>query len=125
MPKWDSDLVTSYILRSGVVVSIFFIIAGLALVVIRNGAAGYDLQQIASLNSTTVTSSMINLSDLFSGVAGFDGLYFIAFGLWVLIFTPVSVVAVSLVEFANQKNLKYVVMSLYVLSILLISIFVL
>jgi len=125
LPKWDSDLVTSYILRSGVVVSIFFIIAGLALVVIRNGAAGYDLQQIASLNSTTVTSSMINLSDLFSGVAGFDGLYFIAFGLWVLIFTPVSVVAVSLVEFANQKNLKYVVMSLYVLSILLISIFVL
>ena len=125
MPKWDSDLVTSYILRAGVVISIFFIIAGLALVVVRNGAAGYDLQQITSLNSTTVTSSMINLSDLFSGVAGFDGLYFIAFGLWVLIFTPVSVVAVSLVEFANQRNLRYVVMSLYVLSILLISRFVL
>lgn len=125
MPKWDSDLVTSYILRAGVVVSIFFIVAGLALIVVRNGADGYDLQQITSLNSTTVTSSMINLSDLFSGVAGFDGLYFIAFGLWVLIFTPVSVVAVSLVEFANQRNLKYVVMSLYVLSILLIAIFVL
>lgn len=42
-------------------------------------------------------------------------MYFISLGLWVLIFTPITVVVIATVYFAREKNYLYVGMSVVVL----------
>ncbi|MCL5730774.1 MAG: DUF1634 domain-containing protein [Candidatus Thermoplasmatota archaeon] len=125
MKDWDRDHVTSIILRVGVIGSLFFIIFGLVLLFVKGHADGYSLSQISTITSNKVTSGVLNLGDIISGSIALNPLYLIALGLWILIFTPVSVVFVALIEFIQEKNYSYVLMSLYVLCILLIAIIVL
>jgi uncharacterized membrane protein len=44
-----------------------------------------------------------------------DGIYFIALGLWTLIFTSISVVIVRLLWFAIDRDRKFVIITLLVL----------
>ncbi len=116
MKSFDQEGVTSLILKSGVVVSLFLILFGTILIFTVRHADHLTLSQIADIYSTTIiNSSQIGLGDLLSGSLSLDGIYLISLGLWVLIFTPISVVFVGLIDFELQKNYRYVIMSLIVL----------
>ncbi len=116
MKSFDQEGVTSLILKSGVVVSLFLILLGTILIFTVRHADHLTLSQIADIYSTTIiNSSQIGLGDLLSGSLSLDGIYLISLGLWVLIFTPISVVFVGLIDFELQKNYRYVIMSLIVL----------
>jgi uncharacterized membrane protein len=123
MKDFDRDLVISYSLRTGVLLSISLIIIGVLTIFLRGGAEGYTLSQIASYHST-LDSSLIPLSRLPYGISHLDGVYFIALGLWVLIFTPVLVIFVGLTSFIIRKNWLYVGMSIFVLINIFFAMFI-
>ncbi len=115
MPKQiDLDIVTSYTLRTGVVLSLLLIVSGVILLFIRNGGMGYSLNYLAHYTQT-LSSSGIPLSQIPQGIASFDGIYYITLGLWVLIFTPITVVFIAIIDFLREKNRLYVAMSIIVL----------
>lgn len=120
MRDFDRDLVISYFLRTGVLVSIFLIFFGIILLFLKGGSEGYSLSEIASYHSV-LNSSLIPLARIPSGIRSLDGLYFIALGLWVLIFTPITVVVISLISFVIRSNWLYVVLSGVVLFNLFFS----
>ncbi len=110
------DTIISWALKIGVVVSLCLIVAGTMIVFIHNGSNGFSLNTLSNMDSNTaVNSSEIHLLDIASGVASLSGMYIIALGLWVLIFTPISVVAISFVNFTYGKNRLYMFMSAIVL----------
>lgn len=112
--KRDLDIITSYILRIGVISSIILILSGVVLLFVRNGGMGYSLSYLSHF-SNTLDSSGISLSKIPQGLAALDGIYFITLGLWVLIFTPVTVIFTAIVDFLSEKNKLYVIMSVIVL----------
>ncbi len=121
---YDQSTVTSYILRTGVYVSLIMLVAGVFLLFVRGGGDSYTLQQIASFNAeSNVNSKILFPSDFFSGLVSLDGLYYISVALWVLIFTPVTVLIDALITYIHQKNRLYVILNSIVLFNLLIAIF--
>ncbi len=112
--KVDLDIITSYVLRTGVVASLVLIVSGVILLFVRNGGMGYSLSYLAHF-SQTLGSDRIPLSQLPQGIASLDGVYYVTLGLWILIFTPISVVFIAILDFIKEKNRLYVIMSLIVL----------
>ncbi len=112
--KFDRDLLISHALRIGVFASMAFIITGVALLFIKNGGNGYDLAQIANYHST-LNSKLILLGHIPEGLMSLDGVYFIATGLWILVFTPISTVVIAFLSFYLTKNKLYIVLSAIVL----------
>ncbi|MCL4438517.1 MAG: DUF1634 domain-containing protein [Candidatus Thermoplasmatota archaeon] len=110
----DIDSITSLILRVGVLSSLSLIIVGVILLFIRGSADGVSISQIASFHST-FNSSYLNPTHIVQGLIAVDPLYFITLGLWVLIFTPITVVFTSMVTFITAGNRLYIAMSLIVL----------
>lgn len=128
MDKDNEDLtkVISITLRTAVVVSMFFIVSGVVLMMIKGGGDGYTLAQISSYNTTaptTLRSNLVPLSNIPSGIMNLDGIYFISLGLWVLIFTPVIVLISAVIDFVVSKNYLYVLLSAIVLANLTVAIF--
>ncbi len=121
MSKYEFNDILSVVLRLGVVISIILLATGVALIFMMHGADGYSIDQIASYGTGTgassfsLNSSSLPLTGLLNGVIHLNGLYFISLGLWVLIFTPISIVLISLAEFAYLKNRLYVALSIIVL----------
>lgn len=110
----DIDSITSLILRVGVLSSLSLIIVGVILLFIKGSADGVSISQIASFHST-FNSSYLNPTHIVQGLIAVDPLYFITLGLWVLIFTPITVVFTSMVTFITAGNRLYIAMSLIVL----------
>lgn len=110
----DLDLITSYTLKTGVIISLFFIVVGTILLFVRNGGMNHNLSYISDFQNN-FSSEFIPIDGIPAGLASLDGIYYIATGLWVLIFTPISVVFISILDFLKDKNRLYVVMSIIVL----------
>lgn len=110
----DLDIVTSYTLKIGVVTSILLILTGIILLFTRNGGMGYSLSYLSNYTST-LSSSGIDLSGIPQGIFSLDGIYYITLGLWILIFTPISVVVIAIIDFFREKNRLYLIMSIIVL----------
>ncbi len=118
MSNYEFNDLLSLILRLGVLISLALLVVGVALIFVMHGAGGYSIEQIANYNTSsgpTLNSSALPLSGILTGLVHFNGLYYIALGLWVLIFTPISIVIVALAEFAYLKNRLYIVLSVIVL----------
>jgi uncharacterized membrane protein len=118
MRDFDDTMVVSHFLRAGAILSLTFIAAGVILLFVRNGGDGYTLAQITNYSYSqlyNIDSKNMPLSMILPGIFNLDGIYFIALGLWLLIFTSVSVVVVRLVWFSQQKDIKFVIMTLIVL----------
>ncbi|WP_297215300.1 DUF1634 domain-containing protein [Thermoplasma sp.] len=114
--RFDRDLAISYALRVGVSISMFFIIFGVLLIFIKNGGSGFTLAQIASYNpQLKVNSRYIYLGLIPEGLVHLDGIFFIATGLWVLVFTPITSVIIALISFLLTKNRLYIALSIIVL----------
>lgn len=118
MKNFDDTLVISYFLRIGSILSLIFIISGVILLFVKRGGDGFTLQQIASYSyslSHGIDSKNIPTTSIIQGLIHLDGVYFIAMGLWILIFTSISVVVVRLVWFAVGGDKKFVIFTIVVL----------
>jgi uncharacterized membrane protein len=126
MPKLEQSDITSLILKAGVLVSVSLTIIGVILLFIKGGGDGYSLSYVANYHnpSATVDSKILFPGDFLKGLIGLDGLFFISVGLWVLIFTPVTVLIDALITFAHERNKLYTLLDAIVLFNLLLAIFV-
>ncbi len=128
-----SDKLTSlvsWILKIAVFLSIGLVTIGSIMMFIFNGADGYTISQIQSYNSKiNLTSHAFSPVLIPSGLVALNPIAFISLGLWVLIFTPVTVLFSSLVDYIYTKNKLYVILTFIVLfnlftAILIIPAFV-
>ncbi len=118
MKNFDDTMVVSHFLRGGSILSVMFIILGIIILFVKREGDGFTLQQIASYSYSLthgIDSKNFPTSDIIQGVFRLDGIYFVALGLWLLIFTSISVVVVRLVWFAANKDKKFVIITLVVL----------
>ncbi|MCL4453992.1 DUF1634 domain-containing protein [Ferroplasma sp.] len=118
MRNHDDEVIISYFLRAGVLISVSFIIVGVIILFAKNGGDGFTLSQMSSYNYALahgIDSRSVSLNKILSGLSAIDGLYFITVGLWVLIFTPITVVFIGWISFLDDKNYLYVGMASIVL----------
>jgi len=106
-------------LRYGVLTSIAFILAGLALLLARGGAADV-LGTNSPLNTSTISPAAVA-----SGLTSLDPLSMILLGLMSLIVTPILRVALGIASFARERDWLYVLITSIVFVNLMIAIFVL
>jgi uncharacterized membrane protein len=121
-PKPDMNVVISNLLKYGVIISTAFVVLGLAMIFVKNPPAFPTT--VEQLTSTNFGKTTLDVGVLFSGVAAANPIYVIQLGLIVLLATPVLRVVASVILFAAEKDRTYVVITLIVLGVLLISIFV-
>lgn len=116
--------IVSEILKYAVLLSLIFIVVGVGLLFAHSGGDGVSIQDISNYkNVSSFNSSSFNPSEMFSGIIHLDGIGFISFGLWVLIFTPVTVLFASLVEYLYVRNHLYILLTFIVLFNLFVAIF--
>jgi len=103
--------VISWILQGGVIASSALIVLGLCLLPTRPG--GLEVHRVLAFPRT--------LADIWAGLLILRPQAIIVLGLLLLIATPVVRVAVSVVAFALERDRGYVVITLVVLAILILS----
>lgn len=92
---------------------------------IKGTADSYTLAQLANFDSpSTLNSSLLPFSGLPAGLLSLDGAYYITLGLWTLLLTPVTVVAILAGFFLKEKNPLYLLLSIVVLIDVAIAILV-
>ncbi len=126
MSRVDEIFVLRFILLAGMFLTIAFFVLGIILLFLNNGGDGYTLAQIASIRSTTDTihSSMLLPSHFWKGLVTLDGAYYIAVGLWIMIFTPVAIVVTNLMAYLYAKNFLCALLGALILIIMFIAIIV-
>ncbi|HLZ21502.1 MAG TPA: DUF1634 domain-containing protein [Ktedonobacterales bacterium] len=109
----QAELVISYVLRIGVLLSALIILVGVV--------SFYHSYFTASGHAVNTAAFPHTLGGVGAGLAHGDSLAIIMFGLLVLLMTPVARVVVSIVAFALERDWRYVVITSIVLCILIIS----
>lgn len=120
MSKYEINDILSLVLRLGVVICLILLLTGVILIFVTGGGGGYTVEQITNYNTSgsnsfSLNSSSIPLSGIVNGLVHLNGIYYITLGLWVLIFTPISIVVLALFEFLIQKNKLYIILTVIVL----------
>jgi uncharacterized membrane protein YfcA/uncharacterized membrane protein len=108
-----TNTIIGWILQGGVMLSAALILLGLILFPFRPG--GFSTARLLAFPQT--------LGEVWAGLLILRPQAVITLGLLLLIATPVVRVAVSVVAFALERDRRYVVITLAVLAILMISIF--
>lgn len=114
------EIAISHLLRIGVTTSMVIILAGLVLMFVHHPSylrAGSDLQRLTSPGAAFPHT----LHDVARGLRTYRGQAVIAVGLMVLIATPIMRVAASIIAFAVERDLVYVLITSLVLAVLLAS----
>ena len=109
-------VVIGYTLRIGVVTAAMIVLIGGVLYLVQNHstAVHYDAFHAASKHSD-------NLSGIVRNVRAWNSYGIIQLGLLVLIATPIMRVMFSVIAFALERDIVYVVVTLVVLGVLLYS----
>jgi uncharacterized membrane protein len=107
------ELWISRVLLGGVVLAAAIILAGLALFLVK-GTAGESLSDLVDQQKAAV-----DFGSILRGIGGADGKSLIQLGLFVLILTPISRVAMSLFFFLRERDRVFVAITAVVLCILL------
>ncbi len=115
----DFEDIIGYALRIGVIISAIFLVAGLLLFFVEKNPA-HIANELLYSNSSTV-----NVYRLPAKLSSFNLIYFIYFGLIVLIATPVIRVAIGILQFVHERNRIYVIITVIVFFNLMMAIFVL
>ncbi len=103
--------IISWILQGGVILSSALIVLGLCLLPTRPG--GLSVHRVLTFPRT--------FAEVWDGLLILRPQSIIVIGLVLLIATPVIRVAVSVIAFALERNYRYVVITLVVLAILVLS----
>jgi uncharacterized membrane protein len=114
-PPRGVEVAVSLVLRVGVVLSAAIICLGLALLVAR-GIISNEIRIDAAIPYPR------DLGALLAGILALDPASVMSLGLVVLIATPFTRVAVSIVAFALERDWRYVVVTALVLTILIAGI---
>jgi uncharacterized membrane protein len=114
------ELLISAVLRAGVAASLALVLCGAILGFVRHPEW---LRQPAALKALTSTEAVFphTLGQVFAGVAAGHGLAIAALGLLLLVVTPVLRVAISVLAFLYQRDWAFVVITIAVLLLLLLS----
>ena len=112
----DISLLIGRVLRAGTVVSISIVFFGGLFYLYRHGTSTADYS-----NFKGVPVFVRNAPGLFAGALHFKGQAIIQLGIVLLIATPILRVVFSALGFALEKDYMYVVISLLVLFVILIS----
>ena len=115
------ELLVSYLLRGGVVLSMVFLLAGIVALFIHHGPD--ELSKPNALPALIGPGATFphTVTGVIRGFDGFSGRAVLAAGLLILIATPVLRVVVSILGFAHQRDWTYVALTTFVLLILLVS----
>jgi len=114
------EIVISWVLRVGVVTSLAIVVAGLVLVFVHHPdylSSSAGMQKLIQPGAVFPNT----LSSVSQGVLHTRGEAIIAIGLLLLILTPVTRVAVSILAFLYQRDHLFTFITLTVLIILLMS----
>ncbi len=122
---FPTEEIISWILRVGVSASALLILAGVLLLLVT-GSTGYtgsvsDLAGLVQYNQNRLAAFPTTPGDVLLGLAQFKSYAFIALGLLLLIATPVIRVAASVVIFLLERDYAYVLITLVVLVVLVVS----
>lgn len=124
---FDLELIISWLLRTGVLLSAGLILSGLLLLLVkRHSEYPVDVHSVTPLikyHSETTAWFPTSIGSVFSGVAKAEPFALIMLGLLLLILTPMLRVAVSVVTFLLEKDRAFVWITLFVLGVLLASLF--
>ncbi|MGD1000537.1 MAG: DUF1634 domain-containing protein [Candidatus Brocadiia bacterium] len=114
------EIVISWVLRVGVVTSLAVVLVGLVLIFVHHPEL---LTSTTRLQDLTQRGAVFphTLSEVFQGALRTRGEAIVAVGLLLLILTPVTRVAVSILAFVYQRDRAYTFITLTVLIILLMS----
>jgi uncharacterized membrane protein len=104
------EIAISRVLRLGAMLSTAIMIAGVLLLVIRGKAGG------------TAGVHFVRLRDLLPQLARLNPEAVTELGILLLLMTPVARIVISVIGFAMERDLKYVLISLGVLAVVLFSI---
>jgi len=111
------DLIIGNLLRVAVLVSAVFVAAGAVIYLRRHGLEMPDYGVFAG-----VPKNLHGLKEIMEAAWQIRSVGIIQLGLLLLIFTPVARVAFSVFAFLKQRDYMYVVFTLIVLTVLLLSI---
>lgn len=100
----------SLVLRYGALISTIVMAVGVILSLFRKPAAPF------------VSYHSIHPEVLFAGIARLDPLAITELGVLLLLLTPLARIVVAVITFALERELKYVLISLGVLAVVLLSI---
>jgi uncharacterized membrane protein len=109
IPEETSERVIAGVLRYGSLISTLTMALGLGLMLVRGPAVSLPVYH------------RIRLSLLVSGLIRFDPAALTELGILLLLFTPVFRIIVAVVTFALERDAKYVLISLSVLVVVLLS----
>ena len=113
-PARTPELMVSVVLRTGVILSAAVIVIGLILLA-YHGMAGLQGGIATAFNFPHTFGAVL------AGVVKLDPVSVISLGLLLMIITPVTRVAVSIVAFAMERDWRYVGITTLVLLVLLVS----
>lgn len=113
------EIVIGYTLRIGVTASALLVLAGGILYLAQNTHAMPDYSAFRADSTYSRT-----LSGIFENALALHSYGIIQLGLLVLVATPVLRVIFSVIAFALERDLLYVAATLFVLGVLLYSLFV-
>ena len=115
-----TEIIISTLLRTGVVLSLLTILAGVVLMFAHHPdylRSSADLNRLAAPGAAFPHS----LAEVARGLRDFRGQSIVVVGLLVLIATPIFRVAVTVVLFAIERDRIYVLITAAVLFVLLLS----
>ncbi|MCE5328464.1 MAG: DUF1634 domain-containing protein [Planctomycetaceae bacterium] len=114
------EIFLSYLLRTGVALSMMLVLTGVVLLFVRHPD---DLSQARNLPGLVAPGAEFphTVGQVIRQFDGVSGRAVASLGLLVLIATPVLRVAVSVVAFALERDWTYVALTMLVLILLLLS----
>jgi uncharacterized membrane protein len=111
------DLIIGNLLRIAVIVSAIFVFAGAVIYLWRHGLEMPDFGVFSG-----VPKNLRGLKEIMDSAWRIRSVGIIQLGLLLLIFTPVARVAFSVIAFLLERDYMYVVFTLIVLTVLLLSV---
>jgi uncharacterized membrane protein len=119
--KADMNVVISDLLKYGVIVSTTLVVLG-AILTFAHPLQSFP-NSLSQLVSTNFGKPTLDLATLFAGISTGNPSSILQLGLIILLATPVARVAASVILFAAERDRIYVAITLFVLIVLLVSIF--
>ncbi|MGC4031389.1 MAG: DUF1634 domain-containing protein [Tepidisphaeraceae bacterium] len=116
-----AEIWISNILRTGVWISLIVIAIGMAVTFTRHPDYRTTATSLPGLTDATGQAVPHSIADVIDGLKAFRGRAIIELGLLMLIATPVVRVAASVVVFTSLKDRKFIIITLAVLTLLLVS----
>lgn len=117
------ELWVSYTLRIGVSTAAAVILLGVILYVIQGSSGAGHLQSMDDLKPGQKNTIDVSWSSIWNGLKDFESIAIIQAGLLVLLLTPVTRVALTLLLFLRDRDRIFAIITATVLIVLLLGFF--